>query len=307
MPDEDDKNLAAVPASDSVPPDAPTVVTEFPRHLIEALAQAAGVAPRPAPATPPARDNNASVAPVAPAPRASAPTAVVTVPPSVIDAHATVEVPVAIDAFEPPNRTPRTPPKPVESGKPQRADKPHEPDKSDVSVTKSDIVPAAFTKAAPLDDASASFPTDAEQGEDVEVDEDIELEPYESPSQVTADLPVPTLEWPSPAPPAAPSEFAAPTAHLWPELATEVAHPPAFEGSERPSDPSVPASPFSARRAAMGFGAGKGEPVWAEPPPPAISMGQPSALGWAIGGILGALGLLALLVWLLYLVVRHFI
>jgi len=54
MPDEDEKNLASMPASDSVPPadDASTVVTEFPQHLIDALEQSAGLPPRQLPPTP---------------------------------------------------------------------------------------------------------------------------------------------------------------------------------------------------------------------------------------------------------------
>ncbi|WP_394822151.1 hypothetical protein [Pendulispora albinea] len=57
MPDEDEKNLRAIPASsDSVPPpgdEASTIVTEFPQHLIEALAQKAGIASHPPPALTP--------------------------------------------------------------------------------------------------------------------------------------------------------------------------------------------------------------------------------------------------------------
>jgi len=128
-----------------------------------------------------------------------------------------------------------------------------------------------------------------EEEEILEIDEEIEeihLEPYESPSRIeVAAIPESLAKAPV-------DELDVPT----------LLEPPRFGSS------SAPPFSFSPERSAAGYGASKASAVWAEPPPPAILMDQPSsALGWAVGGIVVGLLLLGLVVWVLIFLVRHFI
>ncbi len=331
MPDEDEKNLAAVPASDSVPPDAPTVVTEIPTHLIEALAKAGGSNPagsrggpsaaalakaalahrsavrRPvsAPDPAPAKAETKPDAPESPgsSPPPSVPTATEPLAIPAFDAQKTVEIPTAIDLLDLQIAGVPKPAVKVEA-KSVRPPRPSFDDIVQTAVMDSSALPAPPPFPAEIPAAGPpTFPiiVDEEQ-EEVELGDD-QLEPYESPSDVAAILDAsPKETWPAPATVPAPALEPAPV-------------PAPLQAVPSPIDEAVPslaptssvASSFAARRAAMGTAAGKSGPVWAEPPAPAVLVDQPSALGWAIGGILGGVLLLALLVWLLYLGVRHFI
>jgi len=322
MPDEDEKNLTASPESDSVLPggeEASTVVTEFPQHLIDALAQSAGLASGPpAPAAGLPEEN----------PRPTTPAS--------ISPWATVEVPAVVVDLDPPNPRPPLGSSPNERSVPP-ADKPGGPAaRKPVAASGGPAAPKPATAGlmnvpdarAPLTTlplldlqtpATGSPRFEEDNGSDIELEEELELEesllePYESPSDHQASpRPAPFAKG-TPLPERAPAPVEIGTETLLdPMPPFSIPGIPSMRGAAQTAPPPFAAAsssregarPASVPAPAPAPGAPRPAAVWAEPPPPVVLMDQPSALGWAIGGIIVGLLLLALLVWLLVVLVRH--
>jgi hypothetical protein len=257
MPDEDEKNLAAARALDSMPPDAPTVVTELPAELLEKFGPppSSSDAPRPAAGvTPPLR---------------------------------------------PPQRLSLPKPLPLPRGL--------------TPPLHRDQVPTPVSTAIPRDPGSAPHADEVDEAWADDDDDDANSEQQPN-SDGQVDVEAPTV---------AAALDTSSLAGL--PLPNSLLSPPG-SGGKLPSEnmPSPLASTVAPNSAAALQAMrtvnrvnppGPAEAPWAnpnaprwQPPEPRPSLvDQPSAIGWAIGGIVVAIVLMVLVVWLVLFVFHNFI